>query len=341
MPAAPVDRFSGPRLTRRSALIGAAAALAARPALASEGPLVFDHAFGRTVLQQPGRRVVSLGGNLHDALFALGLPPLALRLWWGDYPSGIWPWAQPYAKDSRPVVIGNEVPMEVVAGLNPDLILAAGSGISREEYVLLSQIAPVIMQEARYSTYGSPWQVLTRSIGRAIGRTDQAEALVAGVEADFAAARARHPDWQGRTAVVAWHDGGDTGAFTAQDARARFLDMLGFVMPQAVRARDSMDSFYTTFSPEDLSPLDADLLVWVSTRERAVDIARLPMRQSLRACQQGREVFADQLIGGAMSIGSVLSLPFALRHLEPEFVLALDGDPATAVPSAQAAGLLP
>jgi iron complex transport system substrate-binding protein len=328
------------------AALAAAPGHAAADFAAKTGPgqaegLVFEHAYGRTVLQRPGRRVVSLGGNLHDALFAMGLPPLALRYWWGESPTGIWPWAEPYAGDSRPVVIRTEVSMEVVAGLDPDLILAAGSGISREEYLLLSQIAPVIMQDARYSAYGSPWQIETRTVGRAIGMADKAEALIAGVEAEFAATRDRHPNWRGKTGVTVWSDGGETGAFTAQDARARFLDMLGFRLPQAILDRDSGDTFYTTFSPEDLSPIDADLLVWISSIERAPDIARLPMRPTLRAVRDGHEVFADMLVGGAMSLSSVLSLPFALRRLEPEFALALDGDPTTVVPSARAAGLAP
>ena len=63
------------------------------------------------------------------------------------------------------------------------------------------------------------------------------------------------------------------------------------------------------------------------------------MRGTLKVQQEGREVFAGELLGGAMSFGSVLSLPFALEQFEPEFVLALDGDPATVVPSARDAGL--
>ncbi|MFT4012609.1 MAG: ABC transporter substrate-binding protein [Paracoccus sp. (in: a-proteobacteria)] len=332
---------TGLRPGRRQVMLGAAASLLAAPALPAAEPLVFDHAYGRTVLPRPARRIVSLGGNTHDMLFALGIAPLALRWWWGPYPSGIWPWAEPYSGGARPVVIMGEVSMEIVAGLMPDLILGAGSGISREEYVLLSQIAPVVMQDARYSMYGSPWQVEARTIGRATGLDAQAEALIAGVEGRFAAARARHPDWAGKTAVAAWQGGGETGAFTHEDARARFLASLGFVPPPDIETRSYVDGFYTTFSPEDLSPIDADLLVWISSIEFAPDIIRLPMRQTLRALREGREVFCDQLLAGAMSFSSVLSLPFALERLEPELTLALDGDPATVVPSAREAGLVP
>jgi len=42
-----------------------------------------------------------------------------------------------------------------------------------------------------------------------------------------------------------------------------------------------------------------------------------------------------------MSFASVLSMPYALERLEPEIALAIDGDPATVVPSAEKAGLAP
>ena len=77
---------------------------------------------------------------------------------------------------------------------------------------MLSQIAPVLMQSEEFSTYGTPWQSETRTVGRALDMEDKAEALISGVEITFAAARDRHPDWAGRTAVAAWHDGGQTGA---------------------------------------------------------------------------------------------------------------------------------
>ena len=47
------------------------------------------------------------------------------------------------------------------------------------------------------------------------------------------------------------------------------------------------------------------------------------------------------LVAAAMSFGSVLSLPFALRELEADIAAALDGTPATPVASAVRAGLAP
>lgn len=334
-------------LSRRALLASAAASVLAAPALhvaalrAEPGGLRFSHAYGETVLPAPARRVVSLGYTGQDMLLALGLAPVALRYWYGDHPFGVWPWAQPYLGDARPVLITGEVSLELVADLAPDLILAAGSGISRDEYEVLSRIAPVLMHDPQYSPYGTPWDVETRTLGRTIGREALAEERIAAVHAAFAAARARHPDWAGRTAVAAYQDGGQTGAFAGEDTRARFLAELGFRPPEALARLPLISGFYTQLSPEDLSPIDADLLIWISSLARAPDIAGLPMRRTLRAFAQGRELFVDELIAGALSFGSVLSLPFALSALEADIAVALDGRPETPVRSSVEAGLAP
>lgn len=344
MPLFPALPRSAPRaLSRRSVLLGAAGMLAAPRVLraAGEGGLRFRHAMGEIVLPAPARRVVSLGANTQDPLLALGVVPVAIRRWYGDYNYGVWPWAQDRLGDASPVVIGGEISAETVASLRPDLIVGIGSGMSGEEYALLSQIAPVLMQAEGTTPYGTSWQAMTEVLGRATGREEEAGRLVAGLEAEFAAIRARHPDWQRMTAVAAWQDSGQTGAFTADDTRARFLREIGFGQPAGLRELSAIDGFYTTISSEDFTPIDADLLVWISDFARAPDIAALPMRRTMRAFREGREILADTVLTGALSFGTVLSLPYALREIEPEIVLAVDGDPATVVPSAARAGLAP
>lgn len=327
---------------RRSVLgglmAGAAAALAAPALRAADAPQRFTHVFGETELKAPARRVVSLGYNSQDPLLAVGVAPVALRHWYGDVKYGVWPWAEAALGAARPEVLRGEVSVEIVAGLQPDLVVAIGSGISRAEYDQLSMIAPVLMQPPQYSTYGTPWDEETRIIARAVGREADAETLIAGVKARFAEIRARHPDWAGRTAVAAWNDGGQSGAFVRDDTRARFLTELGFRANPALDALAG-NNFYVGLSPEDLSALDVDLLIWISSEARASDIANLPMRRAMRAAAEGREIFAGDLLAGALSFGSVLSLPYALERIEQEIGLALDGDPATVVPSARDAGL--
>jgi iron complex transport system substrate-binding protein len=326
-------------MTRRAALGSLVACFAARPALANS--IRFTHAYGETILPQPARRVVSLGYTTQDTLLALGVPPVAIRYWYGNFPHGVWPWAQHLLNGAQPVMIAGEVSMEIVASLAPDLIVGINSGISQAEYAVLSRIAPVLMHDAAHSAYGTPWDAMTRTLGRALGKDDLAETLIAETRQRFAEARARHPAWSGQTAVAAYHWGGRTGAFIGADTRAHFLAELGFRPTPGVAALSGQHGFYGDLSPEDLSPLDADVLVWISSFDAAPDLVALPMRRTLKARKEGREVFAGPLLAGAMSFGSVLSLPFALSRLQDDLAAASDGLPATAVASARDAGLTP
>lgn len=327
-------------LTRRGFVAAALSALPARRALAAS-PLVFDHVWGRTELAVPARRVVSLGYTTHDTLLALGVVPLALRYWYGTSETGIWPWAEPLLEGARPEVLRGEVSMERVAAHQPDLIVALGSGISRAEYEVLSRIAPTLMHRPGRNAYDTPWDELTLTLGGATGTGDRAAALVADVRAQFAAVQARHPSWLGKTAAAAYFWAGTSGAFLPGDARVEFLQTLGFTLPTSLRDLAGGGAFFHDLSPEDLSPLDADLLVWVSAFDTAPDLVALPMRHTLRAWREGREVFAGQVLASALSHASVLSMPYALAALEPELAAALDGDAATVVASSAMAGLAP
>jgi hypothetical protein len=86
--------------------------------------------------------------------------------------------------------------------------------------------------------------------------------LIAGVEARFDEVRAAHPEWEGRSAVVATYgEDGQFSAFASEDPRARFFTSLGFQVPAEIDQLAG-DQFYTEISRERADLLDADLLVW-------------------------------------------------------------------------------
>ncbi|PWC26306.1 twin-arginine translocation pathway signal protein [Pseudoroseomonas aestuarii] len=335
---------AGRSLTRRGLLrAGRGAALGILPGLAvppvlAQGPLRITHAFGEILLPEPPRRVVSLGFQTQDTLLALGVQPVAVRRWYGDQPASIWPWAQPFLSGSLPVELPTEISVEQVAALAPDLIVGIGSGITPAQYALLSRIAPVLMH-APGQAVSTPWAVLTRSLGLALGRQELAEERIGQAQGLIDAARARHPGWEGRTARIAYAFGGEVGAYAREDTRGAFLAELGFVVPP-LPAQALRRGFYGVLSPEDLSPLEVDLLIWM-TSESSAAITNIPMRRFLRAHREGREILVSCMVAGALSFGSILSVPYALAALEAEIVAALDGDPATPVASAVRSGLAP
>src|SRR5690606_27198554 len=130
-----------------------------------------EHKFGTTTITEVPQRVVAIGFSDQDPLLALGVMPVAVRYWYGDTSNAIFPWAQDEAAGAEAVVLdmpfGN-LNYEAILALQPDLISAVYSGITQEEYELLSQIAPTIAQPAEYTDFGMPWQETTRLIGAAL-----------------------------------------------------------------------------------------------------------------------------------------------------------------------------
>jgi iron complex transport system substrate-binding protein len=303
-------------------------------------PVTIEHKFGSTTIDAEPQRVVSIGYNEHDFLLALGVVPVALRDWYGEQPNSVWPWAQDELGSATPAVLpSTDLNFEQIASLEPDLIVGVWSGISVEDYELLSAIAPTVAQPDTYDDYGTPWQEQTMILGAATGRTAQAEAVVADVEGQIAAARDAHPEWQGQTAAVAFVTEDGPGAYASQDTRSRFMQDLGFEIPD-IYDSDDENSFYLQLSAEDVTALDVGALVWVVGTDEALEaiLHQLPTRQSLAAYAEGREVFADLELSGAFSHSSPLSLEYVLERLVPEIAAAADGDPSTPVPSAVALG---
>ncbi|MDJ0107541.1 ABC transporter substrate-binding protein, partial [Rhodococcus erythropolis] len=195
-----MDRTDAGRLTRRGFLIGTSGALLAFAAACSSSndedtPPSGDsagsitHKFGATELPEDPQRIVSVGYNDQDAILALGGTLVGTFDWYGDYPYGVWPWAQPLLNGATPEIIGTAgttIQMEKVAATTPDLIVGTYSGLTQAQYDKLSAIAPTVAQPKEFADYGIPWQNQTTIIGEALGQQGKATELIAGVDKKFA-----------------------------------------------------------------------------------------------------------------------------------------------------------
>ena len=152
-------------------------------------PVTIEHTFGETTIEEAPERVVTIGFNEQDFALALGVTPVGVRENLGDYDATQRPWVVDLLPDEPlPTVGGEELDLEAIAALQPDLILGIYSFIDESTYDLLSDIAPTIAESADYPTGGTPWQEQTRMTGQALGAEDEADALVDDVEGQFAAA---------------------------------------------------------------------------------------------------------------------------------------------------------
>lgn len=293
-------------------------------------PVTIEHKFGSTQIPDEPTRVVSLGFQEHDAIFALGVTPVAVRYWFGDKTDVIFPWAEEEAAGAEPEIL--EMPydnlnFEKIASLKPDLILGIYSGVTDKDYAALSRIAPTVAQTDDYVDYGVPWQDMTRTVGRALGRADRANELVEEFEGRFAALKSQNGAFAGRTVAVATYSGPGKppGFFASEDPRSRFFTSLGFEVP-AELDQIAGDQFFGTVSAERLDVLDTDVLVWDQLQYvdggRAA-IAADPLVQQLAVMREGRAVFLEGDLENAFAFNSVLSLPFVLDQLIPMLAAAV------------------
>ena len=233
------------------------------------------------------------------------------------------PWAEE-ALDGEvlPTVGGEEINVEQVAALEPDLIVGIYSFMDEETYELLSGIAPVVAQSDAYDIGGTPWQEQTLLTGRALGREEQAQELVDEVEAEFDAARGDNPEFAGQTLAVDYGAVDGHYILEEQDLRNRFFTDLGFATPETTGE----------VSLERLDLLDQDVLVTGGFTPE--DISGEPVFGSLSVVQEDRTVYLgrfDSVATAALGFGSPLSLPYLLDLLVPALAQAADGDPGTQV----------
>ncbi|MCP9489469.1 MAG: iron-siderophore ABC transporter substrate-binding protein [Solirubrobacteraceae bacterium MAG38_C4-C5] len=298
-------------------------------------PATIEHKYGSTGVPAPPKRVVTVGFGEQDFPLALGVIPVAVREFFGGQPSENWSWARDELGDAKPELLPvAELNFEQVAALRPDLILGSQSGMTEKDYETLSQIAPTIAQSNEFVDFGQPWQETLRVTGRALGRGEHAEDIVAELEGQFAGAREAHPEFEGAAAVFATVDGdGNFGAYTGQEPRARFLAALGFKTPDEIDRRADGESF-TEISTERFRLLDQDVLVMLEIGEAGQDtIEKNPIYARLNAVREGRDIYVEYLdeLSGALSYNSPLSLPYAIEEMVPRLATAVDGDPSTEV----------
>ncbi|MBO9409614.1 ABC transporter substrate-binding protein [Shimia sp. R9_1] len=302
-------------------------------------PVEITHKYGSAVVLSEPKKIVSLSFIGHDFLLSLGVVPHALRMWYGTHPYGVWPWAQDALGEGTPIVMRGEIDIEQIAAMKPDLIVGQWSGMTEKDYALLSQIAPTIAPQEAWGDYGAPWAEMHRVLGLATGRQSIAEAQIARIQGRFADIRAAHPDWQGATSVVVWS--GSTGAYSSRDIRGQFMAELGFREPPALKEIGLFDSFYKLIPEEVTEPIDADALIWIDAGKNVQRLNSLPLRHTMRAYREGREIYLGMDMSAALSHASPLSIDYTLDALVPLLEAAMDGDPATVVSSSQQAGILP
>lgn len=289
-------------ITAGAALVVAGCGSEAPGTVADDGSVTVKHVFGETRVPAPPKRVISAGLTGQDDLLALGVVPIAVTDWFGGEPFAVWPWAAAKLGGAQPTVLSlaDGIPVDQIASLRPDLIVATNAGLDRDTYTKLSAIAPTIAQSGR-DAFFEPWQDQAAAIGQAVFKHDEMQSLIASVEAKFAAVGEANPAFAGRNVALLsgrLDDGAPQPLTPAW--RSDFLTRMGFAVP------DSLDG--------------ADVLIWTteSDEEQAALLADPKIAQFGK-----RNLFTGKELAGAIAFASVLSYPVVAERLPARIAQAL------------------
>ncbi|WEF24500.1 iron-siderophore ABC transporter substrate-binding protein [Paracoccus sp. S3-43] len=243
------------------------------PALAAaqDYPITISHAFGSTVIAEKPRRVATVNSGNHEVPLALGVVPVGMAAanYGDDDGDGVLPWVEEKLTElgaQTPVLFdeGDGIDFEGVAATQPDVILAAYSGLTQADYDTLSRIAPVVAYPD--GAWTTEWRQMIRMNSAGMGMAAEGDALIAGMEEQIARTVARHPRLQGKTAMFVTHL--DTtnlsivNFYSANDTRVKFFQDLGLSMPRSVTEATQPGQFFGSISAERIDAFDdVDIVV--------------------------------------------------------------------------------
>ncbi|WP_052726283.1 iron-siderophore ABC transporter substrate-binding protein [Devosia epidermidihirudinis] len=257
-------------------LLALAVALSPVALHAQEFPVTLTHVYGDTVVPAAPQRVVTWGWGNEDAVIALGVIPVGVPFQsYGGGDNGIQPWiedALAAAGATAPTVLTNagEPPFEQIAALEPDLIIAAFSGITEQQYELLSGIAPTVAYSG--DAYTSPWQDVTRTVGKALGKSEAAETLVAETTDWLNTEFAKRPSLAKVTFASGNDYDGSIAVYAPLDARMKFLTDLGLTMaPSVIELAPDDGQYIFPLSYELFDKLTADIFITYYEEQSALD----------------------------------------------------------------------
>ncbi|KAB8158877.1 ABC transporter substrate-binding protein [Streptomyces sp. 3MP-14] len=229
-------------------------------------PRTIEHALGETTIESAPQRVATVNWANHEVPLALGVVPVGMAAanFGDDDGDGVLPWVAERLTelDAETPVLFDEtdgIDFEAVADTEPDVILAAYSGLTQQDYDTLSEIAPTVAYPD--APWATPWREIIQLNSQALGLDAEADALITDIEDEIAATVADYPQLEGKSAMFMTHvdpnDVSEVGFYTTHDTRTLFFEDLGLTIPESIAtASEGTDQFALTQSAERIDAFD-------------------------------------------------------------------------------------
>ncbi|MGY5766344.1 ABC transporter substrate-binding protein [Brachybacterium sp. DNPG3] len=299
----------------------------------SSGATTVEHAFGTTEIPANPERITTVAWANHEVPLALGVVPqgMAAANFGDDDGDGLLPWVADRLEE-----LGADVPVlfdesdgidfEGVADTSPQVILAAYSGLTQEDYDTLTEIAPTIPFPE--TAWGTSWRDMITANAAGMDRADEGAALIVDLEAQIAEAAAAHPAIAGKNVMFLTHvdttDLSQVSFYTAHDTRTQFFEDLGMsIAPSVVAASADTEEFSATVSAEQADAFsDVEIIVTYGDEALIAALEADPLLSQMPAVIDGAIVAlpSDGPIGTAAN-----PTPLAIPYILEDYLDLLDG----------------
>ncbi|MFI6703471.1 iron-siderophore ABC transporter substrate-binding protein [Streptomyces sp. NPDC050509] len=295
---------------------------------ASDGafPVTIKSALGSAKITEQPERVVTLGQGSAETAIALGHTPVGIESYeWGSDKSGYLPWIHDAVKksgDKLPTQFagGEDIDFEAITELQPDVILAPWSGITQEQYDILSDIAPTVAYpELAWSTN---WDEQIEIISKALGQPDDAKKLTSKIKKQLADAAATRPKYKDVSFSYIYTSGpGTLGVFLPEEQRVEMVSSLGLTVDPVVKTfKETKGTDSALIGLENAEKLsDSDLVfTFYSDAKTRKEIEAQKLYSAIPAVKR------DSLVAGvdpsfvtASSIINPLTVPWVIDRYLP------------------------
>lgn len=299
-------------------------------------PTTIKHVYGETTIEEEPKRVVALGWSDADVVLSLGVVPVgASTNSWGGTKEGSTIWFD----EALAEIDGAEAPTRIddgtngiagavadIAKLQPDLVLATNSGMTKAEYTKLSKLGvPVVaMPGAEWMT---TWTESLDMVGQALGRNKIADEVEADVKQTLEEAKEEYPELQGKSHFVSWIAPAATKVGVYNDSRANVLTEVGLTKPAWVDELTKGKAYNEDTSAERAHTLKSDLvLLSAENQDEVEEITNHKLFGKIPALAAGNVWWdmPDHSTAYALDVATPLSLPYMVDHLLPELVKVLE-----------------
>ncbi|MFD7225943.1 iron-siderophore ABC transporter substrate-binding protein [Streptomyces sp. NPDC059892] len=289
-------------------------------------PVTIKSALGDAKIPAQPERVVTLGQGSAETAIALGHTPVGIESYaWGSDRTGYLPWiheAVTKAGDQLPTQFagGEDIDLEAVTELEPDVILAPWSGVTQEQFDILSDVAPTVAYpDLAWSTN---WDEQIEIIAKTLGQPAEAKTLISEIEKQFADAAATRPTYKDVSFSYIYTSGpGTLGVFQSEEQRVEMVSSLGLTVDPVVNTfketKGTDSALIGLENAEKLAGSDLVFTFYTDAKTREETEAQ-KLYAAIPAVRRGSVVAsADNSFVTASSIINPLTVPWVIDRYLP------------------------